>query len=186
MNIFYLDESPKVAAEYHCDKHVVKMILESAQMLCTAHRILDGVQTTVLTESGRKKKVWTLDGDHRNELMYGATHVNHPSAAWVRESPLHYMWLYNLMLELNREFILRYDKNDDHLTIRKLKKYLSIPPKALIQMVDATFIAPPQCMPDECKVENDTVAAYKNYYIAKKVDIAVWKNGNMPHWFIIK
>jgi hypothetical protein len=42
MNIFYLDKDPIKAAEYSCDKHVVKMILESAQMLCTAHRVLDG------------------------------------------------------------------------------------------------------------------------------------------------
>ena len=42
MNIFYLHENPEICAEYHCDKHVVKMILETAQMLSTAHRIIDG------------------------------------------------------------------------------------------------------------------------------------------------
>ena len=54
MNIFYLDKNPVVAAQMSCDKHVVKMILESAQMLCSAKRVLDGTEYTDLTKNGRK------------------------------------------------------------------------------------------------------------------------------------
>ena len=66
MNIFYLDRNPVVAAQMMCDKHVVKMILESAQILSTAHRVLDG------------------DEHADNVGMYKMTHKNHPSTIWVR------------------------------------------------------------------------------------------------------
>ena len=73
MNIFYLDSDPYVAAKMHCDKHVVKMILESAQMLSTAHRVLDGDEYA----------------DERG--LYKMAHKNHPSTIWVRTSTDNYM-----------------------------------------------------------------------------------------------
>ena len=85
MNIFYLHYDTKKCAEMHVDKHCVKMILEYAQLLSTAHRVLDGRESITLSLSGRKKKVWTID-DHRNNVLYSATHINHPSAIWVRQS----------------------------------------------------------------------------------------------------
>ena len=72
MNIFYIDKDPIKAAQMACDKHVVKMILETAQLLCTAHRVIDGVDlqmNSLLEET----------------TMYRATHINHPSTKWVRE-----------------------------------------------------------------------------------------------------
>ncbi len=79
MNIFYLDKDPVVAAQMMCDKHVVKMILESAQMLSTAHRVLDG-----------DKKA-----DSRG--LYKMVHKNHPCSKWVRECDANYEWLWNHM-----------------------------------------------------------------------------------------
>ena len=67
MNIFYLHKDPKTCAEMHCDKHVVKMVLEYAQLLSTAHRVLDGDE-------------WADKAQ-----LYKATHKNHPSAIWARE-----------------------------------------------------------------------------------------------------
>ena len=58
MNVFYLDKCPVKSAEMSCDKHVVKMILESAQLLCTVHRVSDGVEYYDKTANGRKKKKW--------------------------------------------------------------------------------------------------------------------------------
>ena len=76
MNIFYLDRNPVIAAQMMCDKHVVKMILESAQMLSTAHRVLDG-------------------DDRANETgLYKMAHKNHPSTIWVRASSENYRWLW--------------------------------------------------------------------------------------------
>ena len=80
MNIFYIDKDPVQAAEWMVDKHVVKMILESAQLLCTAHRFLDGTEYVDAT-SGRRIKRWMLS-DARESVLYSATHINHPSAIW--------------------------------------------------------------------------------------------------------
>ena len=97
MNIFYLDKDPIVISEMMCDKHNVKMILESAQMLSTAHRVLDG------------------DEFADQHQMYKATHKNHPSAIWARSSDKHYMWLYELFCALSEEYQLRYGKEPKDL-----------------------------------------------------------------------
>jgi len=99
MNIFFLDTDPKTAAQQHCDKHVVKMIIEYAQLLSTAHRILDGNLYLDKTANGRNIKRWRLD-DYRESILYKASHINHPSAIWAREDLSHYQWLWNLASEL--------------------------------------------------------------------------------------
>jgi hypothetical protein len=179
MNIFYLDESPKIAASYHCDKHVIKMILETAQLLSTAHRELDGQKLIGQNEVGRKTTKWIHPHELRDATLYGATHINHPSAVWVRQSSMNYMWAYELMLWLNFEFVNRYQKTDDHLTIRKLKNLLSLPPAALVDIDNQKFTPPPKCMPEQYHYEC-AVQSYRNYYINGKADICVWKTGNIP------
>ena len=77
MNIFILDESPGCAARQHCDKHVVKMIIESAQMLSTTHRVLDGTEYQDRTRNGRRIKRWRLN--ENDDPFYKGVHVNHPS-----------------------------------------------------------------------------------------------------------
>ena len=109
MNIFYLSHDPKECAEWHMDRHSVKMILEYAQLLSTAHRVLDGVELIGLSDSGRKKKFWTL-GDSRDYTLYKATHINHPSAIWCRKGIVQYRWLHNLLIELCKEYTYRYGK----------------------------------------------------------------------------
>jgi hypothetical protein len=91
MNIFYLHSNPRTCAEMHVDKHCVKMILEYAQLLSTAHRVLDGVPATGHSRSGRKHTTYTLTNHYNNEILYAATHINHPSAIWVRQSKQNYM-----------------------------------------------------------------------------------------------
>jgi hypothetical protein len=159
------------------------MILEYAQLLCTAHRVRDGSQIAGLSKTGRNRKTWIHPDAILEEELYSVTHVNHPSAVWARESPLHYMYLYNLFLWCNYEFRKRYNKSEDHVTVKKFRSVLSIPPMALQQMKDATFTEPPQCMPDECKVIGDSVQAYKNYYNLSKIEFARWKNDIIPDWF---
>ena len=89
MNIFYISEDPVQAAQWMVDKHVVKMILESAQLLSTAHRYLDGVEIVGKTKTGRNAKRWKLS-DAREDVLYSGTHIKHPSAAWCRESVENY------------------------------------------------------------------------------------------------
>ena len=107
MNVFYLDHDPKTCATYHNDKHCVKMILEYAQLMSTAHRI--------------------LDGEDVNPLIYKATHKNHPSAIWARTNGSNYEWLYELFVDLSDEYSYRYGKL--HLSYTKLSGILSNAPK---------------------------------------------------------
>ena len=109
MNIFYLHEDTKECAKQHLDKHVVKMILEYAQLLSTAHRFLDGIQVVGLSKSGRKQTRYELS-DNRDGILYSATHINHPSAIWVRKSKENYIWLSNMLLALCGEYTYRYGK----------------------------------------------------------------------------
>lgn len=164
MNIFYLDTNPKLAASYHCDKHVVKMILESAQMLSTAHRVLDGAPGHTLP-------------DYREEILYKPTHINHPCAKWARANKYNYYWLEDLFVELCLEYTRRYNKI--HLCEIKFSDILAYPPDNIPLGI---FHDPPQCMPEQYKDES-TVVAYRNYYINEKSDIAVWKYSETPFWY---
>ena len=165
MNIFYLSNCPQEAAEAHNDKHCVKMILESAQMLSTAHRELDGDVP---------------------DILYKSTHKNHPSTIWTRSSKQHYDWLFRLFRMLSAEYSIRYglisDTNDTfkvHKSWDKLGKILETAPK---NIKDNGWEDPPQCMPDSCK-DDDVVTAYRNYYILEKNNFAVWKYSGTPKWF---
>lgn len=144
MNIFYLHRSPSISAKAMTNKHIVKMILESGQMLCTAHHELDGEKLC-------------------SPSLYKSTHKNHPSAKWVRESKQNYSWLYQHMLALGLEYTKRYGKT--HKTIRTLSKILMEFPKNLDY---GKFTEPPQAMPDEYKDESSLVA-YRRYYLSEKI-----------------
>ena len=187
MNIFYLNKDPVEAARAHLDKHVVKMILEYAQLLSTAHRIIDGKEIIEqkyvngsLPARYRKKRVWRLE-DERDSLLYSATHVNHPSAVWARASSCNYEWLYRLFCATCDEYTHRYGKI--HVTDTKLRDVLKHHPKHIGKSVYG-WLGPTPAMPDECKVANDALASYKRYYIDKKADMAKWTNREPPDWFI--
>lgn len=160
MNIFYVSHPPANCARQHPDKHVVKMILEYSQLLSTTHRILDGTQYAGKTATGRNVKRWRLDHEVRDHVMYAATHINHPSCVWVRQSNSNYEWLHQLLVELCREYTYRYGKIHKCERIG-LVDLLSTPP---VNIPLGEFTAPTPAMPDECKVLNDSMASYRNYY----------------------
>jgi len=141
MNIFYLDRDPVKAAQVQYNKHVVKMILESAQMLCTAHHHYG-------------------NGDN---VPYKKAHYNHPSTIWCRQNASQYMWLYDHMIALGKEYTKRYKKT--HLTITKCAEVLKQLPPTIPETI---FTEPPQCMPDQYKVIGDSLSAYWNYYEQEK------------------
>ena len=141
MNIFYLDSDPVKAAQVQYNKHVVKMILESAQMLCTAHHHYG-------------------NGDN---VPYKKAHYNHPSTIWCRQNASQYMWLYDHMIALGKEYTKRYKKT--HLTITKCAEVLKQLPPTIPETI---FTEPPQCMPDQYKVIGDSLSAYWNYYEQEK------------------
>lgn len=178
MNIFYLDNNPKTCAEQHCDKHVVKMILEYAQLLSTAHRVLDGVPTDGFSSSGRRRTDYILP-ENIDGTIYRATHINHPSAVWVRQSVENYNYLHRLLHYTCKEYTRRYAK------VHKIEREdilgaLYISPENLPKGV---FTPPPPAMPDYCKVVGDSVASYRNYYIKEKARFAKWKT-KAPEWFV--
>jgi len=181
MNIFMVDSDPTKAAQSLVDRHVVKMILETAQLLSTTHRVLDGAPVEVtyrIPESGkvRKKKVWVLDDD-RNDVLYNATHMNHPSAVWVRQSVANYAWLVEHLFALGDEYTYRYSKR--HKTIEKLGYLIQSPPFNLREY-DQTKM--PCAMPDEYKISDDPVLNYREYYIKGKAALHRWTKREVPDW----
>jgi hypothetical protein len=183
MNIFYLHKDPIEAAKQSCDKHVVKMIVESAQMLSTAHRMIDGNLYTDKTKTGRKIKRWKHPNPNMEKTLYKACHTGHPSTVWVMESAYNYHWLYKHMMALNTEFKMRYGHILDHKTIQLLEGALMYPPRNISLNTIATD--PPPAMPDYCKIPGDSVASYKKYYIYEKQRFATWKSpSTVPAWYI--
>lgn len=158
MNRFVLHEDPKTAAKHHCDKHVVKMIIEEAQMLSTVHRM------------------YGYEGDE----LYKATHAKHPCTVWASESRENYEWAYSLLTELCGEYTLRYNKI--HKTSRLLELLWSVP--AGIPDVPMTPI--PQAMPDDVKIDGEPIKAYRNYYIVHKSRFAVWRYTEAPDWWPVE
>ena len=155
MNIFFLDYDVKKCAKYHVDKHVVKMILETAQLLCGVHHVT--VHDTV-------------------HVPYKLSHKNHPCSIWTRKSLSNYLYLCELGLELCKEYTYRYGKR--HKSQDVIEWCLVNRPN----IKDIGFTEPAKAMPDEYKVDS-VVESYRNYYRGAKVSFAVWKNRENPFWF---
>lgn len=185
MNIFYLSHDPKECALMHNDKHTVKMILEYAQLLSTAHRVLDGSLSVGVNKAGRKQTRYVLS-DGRDSVLYSATHINHPSAVWVRQSYHNYVWLYRLLHYLCKEYTLRYGKVHK-VESSGLLNELYLPPNALFdKRENVPFTQPTPAMPDTYKVPGDSIASYRNYYNGGKQHLANWKVRGQPSWFILQ
>ena len=177
MNIFYLHPDPKICAELHNDKHVVKMILEYAQLLSTAHRFLDGIQSVGVSKTNRKQTRYVIS-DEREHTLYLSTHTNHPSAIWVRQSYENYEWLYKLFIAVLNEYTYRYGRI--HASARLIDA-LYTPPTHIPKGVG--FTEPTPAMPDEYKVSGNSVRSYINYYLGAKQHLASWKKRQIPEWF---
>ena len=133
MNIFILDENIKKCARYHCDRHVVKMVLESAQMLSAALRL------------------------HGWDNGYQITHPNHPCTLWTRASLSNWKWLRKLAKELNSEYKYRFNKTENHRSW-DLIQTLPLPP---IKDIGLTRFA--QAMPKQYKTINPVLAYRNYY-----------------------
>lgn len=200
MNIFYLDTDPVKAAEYHCDKHVVKMILETAQLLSTVLREKLGERQKIWVEypkSSRLKDFLVLESEKLSNItnpqsdkyleyknragIYFETHSNHPSCLWVKESFANFKWLLRLGLQLCKQFEIRYRKI--HMTKSVLKNIVELLPiiKASYDKHHPTKML--LAIPEDCKLD-DPVKAYRKYYILYKKDIAKYEKGvESPKWY---
>lgn len=178
MNIFYIDRCPVAAAQGMVDRHVVKMILESAQLLSTAHRFLDGREVAGKSKTGRNAKRWVLD-DSRDAVLYQATHINHPSAVWCRKSVENYNWLVKHFFALGEEYTYRYGKT--HKCFGELSYQLQSPPKNLTNYDMTTM---PSAMAPEYVISEDPLENYRNYYRIGKARMHSWKKRQPPLWMI--
>ena len=157
MNIFYTDSDPFIAARNLCDKHVPKMILESTQMLCTAHH-----------ETGCGE-AW----------MYKSAYKNHPSTVWARSGTENYLYLLEHAFGISFEYFKRFHKKHACLKVLQQLKQHGLP---RIDFQGATM--PPQAMPDHYKVERRPILAYRRYYWGEKRRFAKWERGTTaPSWW---
>jgi hypothetical protein len=156
MNIFVLDENIEICAQYHCDKHVVKMITEYNQLMSTACHVLN----------------INIEG------IYKKTHVNHPCAIWVRENRSNFKYLLDLNKELLKEYTFRYNKT------RAGSKLIPIFESVINQLPSGNLTSHPICMPNNSKINKNVILSYRQYYINDKQKIAKWKNRDKPNWFI--
>lgn len=155
MNIFYLDHNPEIVAKWHVDKHVVKMPLEAAQMLSTAHHVLASPNA---------------------DKVYKVTHVNHPCSVWTRHNAGNYLWVVSYFDALAREYTERYGKT--HKSHERLYAVLKEPPSRIDPSM--TMTPPAICMPKEFITSGNPIASYQRYYRDGKRAFHAWKNRPVP------
>lgn len=154
MNIFILDKEPNKCAKYHCDKHVIKMLLEAAQMLSTV--------------------AW----HYGYNTSYKPTHFQHPCTQWVAAATANWDWLVKLTAALNKEYQYRFAHKVNH---KSYDVILQLPKPKLPQQKRTPFV---QVMPELYKNLNDPVLAYRQFYLAEKSHFCKWSKRPVPFWFI--
>lgn len=182
MNIFYVHEDPRISARSLADPHVCKMILETAQLLATAHRFLDGkeVVCTKIGSNGKpyKFKSWVLEGQRDSEIPK-STHVGNRCSIWARESIHNYLWLFEHFGGLLEEYTFRYGKEHSY---HKLLYLLNEPPKNIPDIPSTPAV---MAMDDKFVISKDPVTNYKNYYNLGKRHLHKWKiPQRRPDWII--
>lgn len=184
MNLFYLDEDIDKCAEYHVDKHIVKMPLEAAQLLCTAiwvdtllgfvPRALNKEESAVLNEFKKTEK--PLAPSERSLTPYLGMMYNHPSTIWVRSSLDNFEWTHCYANALNDEYMYRYGKSHKALDVIN-----SLPePKNMPRLGFTTFGL---AMPDVLKDYDNPIQSYRDYYHLDKGTFASWSHRERPPWW---
>jgi hypothetical protein len=141
------------------------MIIETAQMLYSAH--------------------WVLNPEGLFPTAYKLAHKNHPCSIWVRDSLSNYLWLASLGLWLCREYQHRYGEEKTHKTESHLIWLFQNPPKGIPQ---EGLTIPSQAMPDEYKQENP-ILAYKTFYRESKLkarNIVAYTKRDWPEFLLSK
>ena len=163
MNIFVLSTQPEVCARYHCDKHLIKMISETCQILSTV------VKTNP-----------DFDGP---EYLYKPTHKNHPCVKWVNETYHNMYWLSLLLEELIKEYDHRFGNADKFIIARKISEYFihGFPYGAVFKYNIFQITEWVKCMPEKYKVPS-IQKSYWAYYINEKSHMFKWTNREVPFW----
>lgn len=157
MNLFYLDSDPSASAQYHCDKHVVKMILEGLQLQNAA-------LYRVNPEGWDRRPGW----------------FSHPAAIWAATSRENYTWLCRHTVELCNEYLLRYKRHHVRDPLARFRLQNCRLPNHVIP--EGEWTQPYQGVPNDCK-QQSTAEAYRLYYNKYKWPFAVWNHSETPIWF---
>lgn len=164
MNVFRLSNDPKTCAEYHCDKHVNKMLVEGVQILHT---------------------VLYLKG-YEGKLEYRPMNINHPIVNWCGESFKNFLFVHQLCYHLHDEWKFRYNHEETkiHKSIAVLNK-IEVPLLAPLFYEIYRETPQPKVMPEYITEEHkDVVEAYRAYYKLEKSEFAEWERGRkVPDWF---
>jgi len=166
MNLFILSLCQKEIAQWMFDKHIVKIILEAVQLLCTAKRLID-------------------PDDPINEELYKIAHKNHPVTIWVRQSYQNFIWTLKLVNEMHKEWRYRFEHNKkchkSFLVAIKILKNMPSPNKFEHKGLTPFALA----MPNKYKIINNPVESYRNYYMSdEKKHLLKWSKREQPEWFI--
>ncbi len=154
MNIFILHEELRQCARYHADRHVVKMILESTQMLCTVKHM------------------------YGQKAPYKPTHRNHPCTLWAAYSLSNWLWLRGLTAALHHEYRYRFGREKTHKSA-VVARQLTPPPAP-----DRGLTPFAQTMPEKYRIPDKPVEAYRRFYMGEKRKLAVWTGRQTPEWYI--
>lgn len=193
MNIFALHNNPRKASRWHVDKHVVKMILETAQLLYTAHWVLFYPELkkhkSAIGLSRAQKKLDIPEYmktaplcETSGEATYRPCHVNHPCAKWTRHGLGNYKWLAELGKELVREFRFRFKK--EHSCEKHIKWLYEHYPPTIKDIPRKTFAI---AMDNEYKISTNSIVCYRHYYNTQKREKGIIKytGRHTPHWIIM-
>lgn len=163
MNIFVLDTDIDKAVRYHCDKHIVKMLTESVQILSTA-AILNNCDC----------------------VPYKKTHIHHPCVVWAAASRENYKWLLDFARTQYDEYKYRYQKI--HMAGVKMDIFIR-DNLVLPYLPSGTLTPPPEAMPEiyrtkitETRTWDQTVEAYRRYYLGEKLKFSKWTGRPVPDW----
>ena len=170
MNIFFLDENPRIAAQSLCDKHVVKMVLETAQMCCTAMQL--NFELTPLPST------------------YKPAFVNHPMTKWVGETDENMNWALLHGICIGDEYTYRYGKKhkSQQVLLDIQDHYFPILNDLFYYNRYGIEISePPLCVPDHCTAgpggyRMNYVDVYRKYYNLHKSHLLTYTNRDKPEW----
>lgn len=153
MNLFYLDHDLTKCAQYHCKSHMTKMPLETAQLLSTAIVFYGGT------------------------TPYKPTHKNHPTCKWVRQTRSNFQWTALYGIALCEEFVKRRGKKhkSEDIIWQCADQYLLIPKGHMTPFA--------QAMPEQYRIPDNPVQAYRNYFCGEKQHLADWEDRPIPEWY---
>jgi len=192
MNIFILHWNPRKAARWHLDKHVVKMILETAQLLYTAHWVLfypDLKQHKSVMALSKAQKQLPVPEYMRTaplcettqEPTYRPCHTHHPCAKWARTCNGNYRWLAELGRELAREYRFRFKKT--HSCEAHVEWLYANMPPTIQRYPRRPFI---MAMAPEYRISKNPIVSYRHYYRTAKHELLKYTGRHEPHWLQLK